>query len=77
MSNKRDIRAYVFKKGLLWIGWSLEVVKDDTPQIYYHNDSPYCEMKSNDTHISHLVFGFRQKNVFDRLTKMIRRDLVV
>lgn len=73
MKKERKIRAYIFNRGLIWIGWSLEIHEDDGSALYY--DDPYLKIESNRTHITHLIFGLNNKRVFRRLARLIERDL--
>ena len=74
MKKERNIRAYIFNRGLIWIGWSLEIYEDEGSTLYY-DDNPYLKLESNRTHITHLIFGLSENRVFGRLAKLIERDL--
>lgn len=74
MSKTRNIRAYIFNRGPIWIGWSLEIGEDGGSTLFCDNN-PYLTLESNRTHITHLIFGLSENRVLGRLAKLIERDL--
>lgn len=74
MSKERVVRAYIFNRGPIWVGWSLEIHEDCGSSLYYDNN-PYLKLESNRTHITHLIFGLSKNRIYGRLVKLIERDL--
>lgn len=47
--NKIDIRAYILPHKLLWIGWAVDMTKNNDEGILYCDDTPLISVKSSDT----------------------------
>lgn len=68
----KDIRAYAYSKGPLWIGWI--VINREMKPIYWLDNRTKYTIEP-ETNMAYVTFGFSQKQVIDKLTK-VANDLV-
>lgn len=65
-----QVRLFIFKKGLLWIGWIL-TVKEPEPIPYYDNN-PWIVV-DQELDIAYMTMGFSENRVRSRLIKYIEK----
>lgn len=65
-----DVRAYVFKRRLLWCGWLLE--KHKPVSYLYADNTPYITMEP-EVNMKYLVFGLTEKSVNNKIVKYCKK----
>lgn len=66
--SKEFTNGYIYKYGLLYVGWIVRHIQNDTP-LYY--DDAESEQMFNETKITYLCFTFTKHGAFKRLEKRL------
>ena len=72
--NKETItrRGYVFKYGLLYLGWIMKKV--EPAPVLYNDNSPTLTLTSSETSIEYLSIGFSENRVLNKLSKFLNDE---
>lgn len=68
------IVAYQYKYGLFWIGWVMQIKRNETTILYYDND-PRCVLVNEDK-IIYVTIGIRKDAVCERIRKFCERRFI-
>lgn len=67
----RRIRCFIFKYGLIWIGWILK--QNSSPEIFYYDNKPTTNITAEEN-IEYFTLGFTKNSVMNRTIRYVKRN---